>query len=111
MFFASKIRGAAASVNADVEFIRSHEQFERALAMGEPQMIIVDLNAERLDPFGLVGAVRSRANLAGIPIVAFLSHVQVDLKTKAEQAGIDRVMPRSAFSRELPSILAGNYEK
>jgi hypothetical protein len=37
--------------------------------------------------------------------VGFVSHVQGDLKVKAVEAGCDVVMPRSAFSQNLVSIL------
>jgi hypothetical protein len=38
-------------------------------------------------------------------IIGFLSHLQGDLKMKAVEAGCDTVMPRSAFSQSLPSLL------
>jgi hypothetical protein len=38
-------------------------------------------------------------------IVGFVSHVQGDLKVKALDAGCDAVMPRSAFSQNLPQLL------
>jgi hypothetical protein len=38
-------------------------------------------------------------------IVGFLSHVQGELKVKAQEAGCDMVVPRSAFSQNLPSLL------
>ena len=41
----------------------------------------------------------------GIRIIGFLSHIQGDLKAKAVEAGCDTVMPRSAFSQNLPNLL------
>jgi hypothetical protein len=38
-------------------------------------------------------------------IVGFLSHLQNDLRIKAVEAGCDTVMPRSAFSQNLPNLL------
>ncbi len=38
-------------------------------------------------------------------IVGFLSHLQGDLKAKAVEAGCDVVMPRAAFSQNLPNLL------
>ena len=38
-------------------------------------------------------------------IVGFLSHLQGDLKAKAVEAGCDSVMPRAAFSQNLPNLL------
>jgi hypothetical protein len=37
--------------------------------------------------------------------VGFLSHLQGDLKAKAVEAGCDVVMPRAAFSQNLPNLL------
>jgi hypothetical protein len=37
--------------------------------------------------------------------LGYLSHVQSELKKKAEETGCDVVMPRSAFSKNLPRIL------
>ena len=38
-------------------------------------------------------------------VVAYLSHVQVELAAAAKEAGADTVLPRSAFSAKLPEIL------
>ena len=41
-----------------------------------------------------------------IVMIAFLSHVQVDLAAKARAAGCSDVMPRSKFTQNLATILA-----
>jgi len=41
----------------------------------------------------------------GTNIIGFLSHVQGDLKLRAQEAGCDMVLPRSAFSQNLPQLL------
>jgi hypothetical protein len=43
-------------------------------------------------------------------VVGFLSHVQKDLAVAARESGCDRVMARSAFTRDLPEILAGGSD-
>lgn len=40
-----------------------------------------------------------------IPIVAFAPHVEVKLLEAARACGADRVMPRGAFSAQLPDLL------
>jgi len=52
----------------------------------------------------MISKLRSKFKKA-TSIVGFVSHVQGDLKVKAQEAGCDVVMPRSAFSQNLPSIL------
>jgi hypothetical protein len=39
------------------------------------------------------------------PTLAFFSHVEVDVRTRALAAGIEVVVPRSRIAREAPSLL------
>ena len=48
---------------------------------------------------------RFRKLKRGTSVIGFLSHLQGDLKVKALEAGCDMVMPRSAFSQNLPNLL------
>jgi DNA-binding NarL/FixJ family response regulator len=107
MFFVSKIRAAAATAGVDVEFIKSLDDFERQLEVSPPPaLVIIDLNTGRVDPIEFVNPAKART----IPVVGFVSHVQVDLMRRAQEAGVDHVMPRSAFSQKLPQILSGNID-
>ena len=107
MFFAAKIRAAAQNAARDVQSVRSLEQLEKMLD-DPPSMVIVDLNSERLDGVGAIEILKSKPMMKGIPIIGFLSHVQVDLKQAAEAAGCDYVIPRSMFSMKLPDIAGGD---
>jgi hypothetical protein len=42
----------------------------------------------------------------GLPVLGYYSHVDVDTKARADAAGIDKVVPRSRMSRELPDLVA-----
>jgi hypothetical protein len=42
---------------------------------------------------------------AGIPRLAFYSHVEQDVRRRAEEAGIDRVVPRSRMAREAAALV------
>ena len=48
--------------------------------------------------------------LRAVPLVGFFSHVQTALRRRAEEAGYDRVMPRSAFTKHLAEILVSNSD-
>jgi len=66
-------------------------------------LIIVDLNSNGIKPLPVI--TRCAQVQKATSIVGFVSHVQGDLKVKAQEAGCDVVMPRSAFSQNLASIL------
>ena len=107
MFFAAKIRAAAQNAGREVESVKSLAQLEK-LSEAPPSMIIVDLNSDRLDGIGAIELLKSNPTMKGVPIIGFLSHVQVDLKEAAEGAGCDYVIPRSMFSMKLPDIAGGD---
>ena len=60
------------------------------------QLVIVDLTADVTERIEAVRAARS----AGVPALAFYSHVEADVRAQAEQAGFDLVVPRSRMARE-----------
>jgi len=70
----------------------------------KPSLIIFDLNNVNAKPLTLIPKLKSRLK-KGTSIIGFLSHVQGDLKQKAHEAGCDMVLPRSAFSQNLPQLL------
>jgi len=107
LFFLAKIQEVSRKLNVKVEFIKSEKEFdEREGQESEerPSLIIVDLNINSIKPLPLISKLRSRFKKP-TSIVGFVSHVQGDLKVKAQEAGCDVVMPRSAFSQNLPNIL------
>jgi CheY-like chemotaxis protein len=109
MFFAAKIRGAAQSCGREIESVKTAEQVVKMIG-DPPAMVIVDLNSNRLDPIEVLKRIKGEASMKDVPVVGFLSHVQLDLKQAAEAAGCDYVIPRSAFSMKLPEIVAGNLD-
>ena len=58
-----------------------------------------------LDSAKGVPASLADAKAKGIPVIAFLSHVQTDLAAAAREAGCDILLARSAFVRELPQLM------
>jgi CheY-like chemotaxis protein len=107
LFFAAKIRTTAEHLGVTVLFPRSLEAFGEAAKEGAPALVIVDLHLQRYDPFALVRRLKADEALRETPLVGFFSHVQVELQRRAVEAGFERVLPRSAFTKRLPEILQG----
>lgn len=107
LFFASKIRGTAEQVGTRVQFVRSIPAAIEKARDEAPNLIIADLNANCCDTIELARALKSDDSLTGVPLLGFFSHIQTELQQAAIAAGYDRVMPRSAFTKNLADILAG----
>ena len=107
LFFASKIRGTAEQVGVIVSFPRKIEVLIENALQNQPAVIIIDLHAQKIDPIALAKELKADERLREIPLVGFFSHVQIELQRQAQEAGFDRVLPRSAFTRDLANILSG----
>jgi len=107
LFFLSKIQATGLKMNVKVEFVKTEKELtERMKSNGEekPSLIIFDLNNANAKPLTLIPKLKSKLK-KGTSIIGFLSHVQGDLKQKAHEVGCDMVLPRSAFSQNLPQLL------
>ena len=107
LFFLAKIQETARKLNVKVEFVKTDKDLlEKMHQNGEekPSLIIFDLNNNSAKPLTLIPKLKNKLK-KGTSIIGFLSHVQGDLKQKAHEVGCDMVLPRSAFSQNLPQLL------
>jgi CheY-like chemotaxis protein len=104
LMFTVKIQEAAKRAGLDVTFVTSKEN---ALAQAKlnPAAMIIDLNGTSVDALELICALKADAETRQIELLGYVSHVQADLKRAAQDNGCDTVLPRSAFSQNLPAIL------
>ena len=104
LFFTVKINEAAKRAGLPITFVKSeHDALEQAKL--HPALIILDINFQGIDPLNLIRTLKADDQTKRINLIGYLSHVQGELKLQAQEAGCDMVMPRSAFSQNLPQIL------
>ena len=104
LFFTVKINEAAKRAGLPITFVKSeHDVLEQAKT--QPALIILDINFQGIDPLNLIRKLKADEQTKRINLIGYLSHVQGELKLQAQEAGCDMVMPRSAFSQNLPQIL------
>ena len=105
LLFTVKISDAANRAGFDAEFVKSEKDVMEKAAHEKPLLIILDLNNNSVQPLELIAKLKSDGDLRHISLIGYLSHVQGELKQKAQEAGANIVMARSAFSQNLPQIL------
>ena len=64
----------------------------------EAELLVVDLTVDPEDRI-------ERSAGAGMPRLGFYSHVEQDVRRRAEEAGFERVVPRSRMAREGPALV------
>ncbi|QHN05007.1 response regulator [Granulicella sp. WH15] len=108
LFFQAKIQETARKLGVKVAFLKNDKESIAALTGSEeedrPGLIVFDLNNANAKPLTLIPKLKTKLKKS-TSIVGFLSHLQGDLKAKAVEAGCDTVMPRAAFSQNLPNLL------
>jgi hypothetical protein len=87
LLFGSKLQGALRAAG--------HEPVP---AGEEAEVLVVDLTDEP-------DARIEQATGAGIPRLGFYSHVEQDVRRRAEEAGFERVVPRSRMAREAATLI------
>ena len=92
LFFASKIDATLRAAGHDVQLVQAPAAGDVAA-----DLLIVDLDAAGPDV----------SPPPGVPRLGFYSHVDVDTKRRAEEAGFDLVVPRSRMAREMPALVDG----
>jgi PleD family two-component response regulator len=101
LLFKSKISETSSQLGIEAAFPRSPKKLHDALRESPPDLLILDLNSARFEPLTLLREVKSDEATRDISTVGFLSHVQKDLAVAAREAGCDRVVARSAFTKDL----------
>ncbi len=105
IFFSAMIEPAARSAGVELRTALDSDQLRIALSGPLPSLIIFDLNSKTCRPLEAIRKIKADPRLAAVPLVGFLSHVQVELEAAAREAGCDQIMPRSAFAKNLARIL------
>jgi hypothetical protein len=108
LFFIAKIQETARKLGVKVAFVKNDKEAIATMIGDEeedrPGLIVFDLNNANAKPLTLIPKLKTKLKRS-TSIIGFLSHLQGDLKAKAVEAGCDTVMPRAAFSQNLPNLL------
>ena len=83
LLFGSKVEGALRAAG--------HEVVHGA---GGVEAVVVDLTQGEIPP-----------PPEGVPALGFYSHVEQDVRRRAEEAGFERVVPRSRMAREAAALV------
>jgi CheY-like chemotaxis protein len=94
LLFGSNVVGTLRAAGHEPVLVSDTEALPEQLIGADA--LVVDLTA---DPGARIEAVR-RVRRPEVPIVGFYSHVEADVRSQAEAAGFEVVVPRSRMARE-----------
>jgi CheY-like chemotaxis protein len=99
LFFRAKVLETAKTLGVGLEVARDANELLQHIRQERPRLVLMDLQAAPVQP------LESLVALAGIPVVGFLAHEQVDLRERALAAGCSEVLTKGQFSASLPALL------
>jgi hypothetical protein len=95
LMFSSKITAEGRAAGVGVKIVR-----DPAALGGTPgRLLLADLALD-----GAIEAAAAWRMNTGGPVVGFVSHVDAQTIARAREAGLDNVMTRGSFTRQLPEI-------
>lgn len=104
LFFAVKIRDTLQPQGMRVTIARTLLAFEQHLATrgdDRPSLVIVNIGASGVD---WAEAIR-KARAGDYPVLAFGSHMDLDARAKALDAGAQRVVANSKFASDMVGLV------
>jgi PleD family two-component response regulator len=105
LFMRSRIDAAAGLAGVEVRYASSFEEVRAALAERPARALLVGMAATRRPWPEIVRQLRADEATRGLYVLAFGPHKNLELRARALEAGADRVVANSAFTRLLPTIL------
>ena len=104
LLFGSKLQGMLGASGHDVSLVGSEPAVRERIA--DTDVLVVDLTADDVAGIALLEALKADEMLGEARTLAFYSHVDAGVRTRAIAAGFDLVVPRSRMAREGSALVA-----
>ncbi len=104
LFFSVKMRDTLRHHDIEVTTVRTLSTFEQRLTASDaerPRLVIINTAIVGVDWEAAIRAAKAH----NLPILAFGSHMDLDARAKALQAGAQRVVANSKFSSDMPGLV------
>ena len=98
LLFGSKVKAMLEAEGHDVEMAQGETDVWDQIAGTD--VLVVDLTTDDVDGAKLLDTLRAGGEAGRVKALAFYSHVDVDVRRRAQDAGFDLVVPRSRMARE-----------
>jgi PleD family two-component response regulator len=103
LFLQSRIWELTSSLGRTARIVTTENDLITDAYSNKPELVILDLASSDYDPFSCARKLKEMP----LPpkIMGMLPHVRTDLRVKAQEVGIDYIVPNSSFLKTLKTIL------
>ncbi len=110
MFFSSKIESTTKHLDVFMVKARNREEFQDRVEGKKVDLVIIDLASKKIDTEEIFARLRNSTIHKETFCIGYLPHVERDLAAKFREKGVDLVLPRSKFSREMSTVIKEHLE-
>ena len=104
IFFSVKMRDTLRHYDMEVKTVRTLPAFEESLRAGDSKEFALAIVNTATSSVDWETAIR-KARTAGLKVLAFGSHMDLDARSKALDAGAQRVVANSKFTSDMPGLI------
>lgn len=105
MFFSSKIENTARNLDIATVKIKNREELQEKIEGKTIDLVIIDLASRKIDAQEIFTELKNSPEHKKVFCIGYLPHVERELADKFREKGMDLVIPRSKFSREMGAII------
>ena len=105
IFFSSKIESVAKNLDVGIVKARNCEELQDKIEGKTVDLVIIDLASRKIDAEELFTELRNSTEHKKVFCIGYLPHVEQELANKFRIKGVDLVISRSKFSREMSMII------
>ena len=105
VFFYTKVRDALIPHGFRLEKARRQQDIAEKVSTTKPAAVILDMSERALDPFRALETLRNDAHTKTIPVLAFVSHEEVETWNKTKALGVTKLVSRSEFSANTRTLV------
>ena len=98
LLFGSKVQGMLGAGGHEVALVAGEPAVREQIA--DSDVLVVDLTSDDVAGIALLDGLKAEDLVGQAKTLAFYSHVDADVRTRAIAAGFDLVVPRSRMARE-----------
>ena len=105
MFFSSKVENTAKRLDIATVKIKNREKLQEKIGGKTIDLVIIDLASRKIDAQEVFTELKNSPEHKKVFCIGYLPHVERELADKFREKGMDLVIPRSKFSREMGAII------
>ena len=110
LFFSVKMRDTLRHHNIEVKTVRNLPAFEESLTAKDDEELALAIVNTATTNVDWETAIRM-ARTAGLKVLAFGSHMDLEARSKALEAGAQRVVANSKFTSDMPGLVQRMLDK